>query len=271
MKSHLYFHWYYHHLKKAIYFNLGLGVFIWLFLSLTMPFGIYNNNLSHPLLLLLILFPVGMLWPLISIAVDYIIFLLPKINPKDNFRLDFLILLVKVAFWVNTFYILRQYLCNWKCMSWYEYGEQWFAGYLMFFLVYFPFTFYARSKYFSNMIGKSKSSETDHHISLKGEGKESLEIDPDQIVYIQSDNNYVQIVTNSEKGKSILLRAKLKSIEAQLLAYNQFVKVHRSYLINLKYFAKTGVKNTIMLDSSYHQYEIPVSRKHQEKVVSLLS
>lgn len=59
---------------------------------------------------------------------------------------------------------------------------------------------------------------------------------PEDIVYFESDNNYTTIFTL--KGQKILLSKTIKIIESELVEFNNFIRVHRSYIVNADYINK---------------------------------
>lgn len=59
---------------------------------------------------------------------------------------------------------------------------------------------------------------------------------PEEIVYFASDNNYTNIITAS--GQKILLSKTIKLIEAELAEFDNFIRVHRSYIVNADYISK---------------------------------
>lgn len=87
-------------------------------------------------------------------------------------------------------------------------------------------------------------------IKIKDGYKEIMLLFED-ILFIKSDKNYIDIQTNS---KIITLRQSLDNFHHELDP-NQFVKVHRSYIVN---------KNKIISKSAaflkINQFEIPISR-----------
>jgi len=84
------------------------------------------------------------------------------------------------------------------------------------------------------------------------------------ILLIKSAENYVEIIyKDSENHKQKLIRTTLRNIEDQLRKYAEFIRCHRTCIINTKYILK--------LTSSYQGYrlkimdysqEIPVSRQY---------
>lgn len=78
------------------------------------------------------------------------------------------------------------------------------------------------------------------------------------IVYIEAQRKYCRIVTTTGE-KSLLTR--LMDWEASLNSY-QFIKPHRSYLVNPKYITYIGKKNILLKTSE----EIPISRGNLDRV-----
>ncbi|WP_421947013.1 LytR/AlgR family response regulator transcription factor [Phaeodactylibacter xiamenensis] len=84
-----------------------------------------------------------------------------------------------------------------------------------------------------------------------------------EILYAEADRNYCKVFTENE---SYLLSVPLRNIEAQLPA-DQFIRVHRSFVVNLQ---------KIDAISEYHEYltiqssQIPIARRAKEEVVKRL-
>lgn len=72
-------------------------------------------------------------------------------------------------------------------------------------------------------------SETEPHFFVKSEGK-IVKIVLKDIVYIESQNEYVRIMLTNEK--SVITLMSLKSMENRL-PDSQFMRVHRSFIVNL--------------------------------------
>ncbi|XOV69285.1 MAG: LytR/AlgR family response regulator transcription factor [Fluviicola sp.] len=80
----------------------------------------------------------------------------------------------------------------------------------------------------------------------------SQEIHPNDIIFVKSDGSYIEIQTTKKK---IVQRKLLKEIEAELP--ENFVRSHRSYIVNLDYVEETRADEIIA-----HGHTIPVSRGH---------
>lgn len=83
------------------------------------------------------------------------------------------------------------------------------------------------------------------------EGYDEIKLPFEDILFIKSDKNYIDIQTPT---KIITLRNSLDHFH-QELDPNQFIRVHRSYVVNK---SKIISKNTTSL--KINQFEIPVSR-----------
>ncbi|MEG1591432.1 LytTR family transcriptional regulator DNA-binding domain-containing protein [Chryseobacterium sp.] len=82
--------------------------------------------------------------------------------------------------------------------------------------------------------------------------KDKTKINLDQLVYIKADDHYLNVHTIESKNHFV--RGKLADIIEELPA--NFVKCHRSYIINKNYIKQSQSKFITMADNS----EIPVSR-----------
>lgn len=91
---------------------------------------------------------------------------------------------------------------------------------------------------------------------------ETIRIPYKEIMLLISDNNYVEIITETNK---YVQRISLSELHKKLKS-EDLVRVHRSYIVNIKfidkiYSDKLEIKN----------YSIPVSRKYKESLKDLYS
>ena len=268
--NHKFFHWLYYVKNKRPYFNLGTGVFIWLFLWLTKPFGIYENNLSNQLFLIAFLLPFGLVWPLISYFIDFIVKRFYQDRARKEYRFDFFMLLLKAVLLIHTYFLIRNVFCNWNCVDVREYFELWFASMLMITIIYVPFSLFARSRFLHGMIGTNDEKE-EGYFELHVDGKEVLRISLLELLYAKADDNYVDLfLTVPEQGvKKITARTTLKSLTAQLVSHSQFIRVHRSYVINSQ-FVIGVTKDHVLLSYGDHKIEIPISKKYRNDFNALI-
>jgi len=120
----------------------------------------------------------------------------------------------------------------------------------------------------NNQENNLKQGEDEHYammedrLFVRHKGK-MVKVEMDDILYTQADSNYTHIFTINEK---YIVSINSKNLEAQL-PENKFVRVHRSYIVNL-----------IKIDSisEYHEYlnindiQIPISRRMKQDVVKRL-
>ncbi|WP_047446113.1 LytR/AlgR family response regulator transcription factor [Alistipes sp. ZOR0009] len=94
--------------------------------------------------------------------------------------------------------------------------------------------------------------------------KEELTFLPDQLIYAESEGNYVtfHLAINGIE-KSILIRNSISSIEQQLAAHPQLMRVHRAFIVNVsKVCAKSGNTLGYRLKVAECSKSIPVSRQN---------
>jgi DNA-binding LytR/AlgR family response regulator len=105
------------------------------------------------------------------------------------------------------------------------------------------------------------NSTLNEHILLKVD-KKLIRMAIDDILYIQSDWNYVHVHTASKKH--MVLRT-MKGIESQLAPYD-FIRIHKSFLINLKHF-KSIEGNLLELSEGV---KLHVSRNYKQRLMNRL-
>lgn len=95
---------------------------------------------------------------------------------------------------------------------------------------------------------------TPNVVIRRSQGNENLH--PNDILFIKSDDVYIEIITRDEK---IVQRKLLKEIIEELP--EQFVRIHRSYVVNFNYLGQFSANYVII---SGHR--IPVSRKYRNNL-----
>jgi hypothetical protein len=103
----------------------------------------------------------------------------------------------------------------------------------------------------------------DSEVTLRaGNLKNEVKVNPRDIVYICSNDNYVTIVTI--KGDSLsktTIRGTLKAVESELKNQSHFLRCHKCYIINLDYADHvTGHNQNMKIRLLNSGTEIPVSR-----------
>ncbi|WP_296319063.1 two-component regulator propeller domain-containing protein [Winogradskyella sp.] len=79
----------------------------------------------------------------------------------------------------------------------------------------------------------------------------------DQLVYIKSDGNYLEFIT---EGKTIIDRNKLKDVLEELPP--NFVRVHRSYVVNKNHIKSQNSTSVVL----HPNFEIPISRTFKSNI-----
>lgn len=97
---------------------------------------------------------------------------------------------------------------------------------------------------------------TAEHLFVKSEYK-LIRIELDDIKYIESQHEYIKI--HSVSGKPVMTQVSLKAIEEQLPP-DRFMRVHRSYIVNLKRISIID-RNRIVFDDNVF---IPISEQYKE-------
>lgn len=105
---------------------------------------------------------------------------------------------------------------------------------------------------------KARNSNSHHSIVIK-EGDLMVKLNTREILYVKSDNNYLEVFTHQKK---YLVRNSLDNFLAELNDDN-FIRIHRSYAANiLKIEAVNG--QYVLIGNT----KVPISRAHKEDVIA---
>lgn len=135
-----------------------------------------------------------------------------------------------------------------------------------------PFAFFTAINYQSLFITRiSVIEESNEKMPLENKiqirsklKKEELTFYPSQLVYAESDGNYVifHLLVNSKITQK-MLRNSMGEVERQLADFPQFFRTHRAFIVNLKKVtAKNGNSSGYQLKLSDTDFEVPVSRQN---------
>jgi two-component system response regulator LytT len=113
----------------------------------------------------------------------------------------------------------------------------------------------------SIQIALKVNSKPDNSFLLIKEHNTNVKISYDEILYIESNSNYINIFTRTQK---IITRQSLDWAE-QELPENQFMRIHRSYIINIRAVQRTNSKSVFI-----GEIEIPISRANASKMSEYL-
>lgn len=265
-----FFHWFYYQWKKHYYFNFSIGLITWIYQGLELPFNAAIDNTSNFFILFFILLPFGLAWPVLSYAIDFVVKNILNFKVVENENRAFGVLLTKVLIFIHAALVLQGYFCYWECFSLIGYLELWLNSLMLIGGIYFIFTIYARNRFFHF---SKKEDAQKGKFEFKGSGKNSLWLNLENLVYIKSDDNYVDLVSLGENGdvSTEILRTTLGSISKQLAAQGEFIKVHRSFIVNLRYVIKLTEKKILIIGNKETEFKITVSATYFSKLKNLLS
>ena len=117
------------------------------------------------------------------------------------------------------------------------------------------------------LLDNIKSREAEPHKIILSTSEKIHIIETDQILRCESDNYYTNFFLAD--GKKILISKTLKENE-ELLSDHNFIRPHKSHLVNVKYikgFLKNDGGYIEMTDGS----QIPVSRRKREKIIEVIT
>jgi len=118
-----------------------------------------------------------------------------------------------------------------------------------------------------------QTNENNPSIILSGTTKESLEVNPDRLLYIEAYGNYIKIYyIEKDTVKQKSLRATIKQAEDSFPDYPYIVRCHRAFIVNTNNIL--GIKGNSQgyrLAFKHTPEEIPVSRAYTKTLKSLLN
>ncbi len=116
-------------------------------------------------------------------------------------------------------------------------------------------------------------SYADKFIELNSDNEsDNLIIQVSEIVFVKSADNYVEVGFHKDNEvKKKMIRNTLRNIEKQLDEFNNFVRTHRSCIVNIQYIDKLNKNfNTYWLTLNNTHETIPVSRQYLMAVKDLI-
>ena len=281
-------------IKKPYFFELppkvhlslafGVGFFIFLFIYLFQPFGMANLGGN------LFLYSLG--FGLVTFSTQAILFVLIPLIFKNYFRDEnwtigknilFLLLLVSCISLGNWLYNNKfqntenTELLTLEKIFTYTYTISIFP---IFIFTYFSEYFYRqkREKVSSNIMAFKVSTTVEvknESIKIIGDNnKENITFNLDNLVYINSQGNYVCFYICTNKGiEEKILRNTLTNVNSNLKKYSNIIKCHKSYIINTKFMDSiSGNARGYFLESKKISKPIPVSRSYPiEKLKDLIN
>lgn len=117
---------------------------------------------------------------------------------------------------------------------------------------------------------KAKESRTpDLMVFESSNGKDRVAIQPDKLMYIKSEDNYVSIVYEANGGeRSSIIRRKLYDVEE---SHPNLIRTHRSYLVNPAAIHSVLQKPKNVAVFFEHGNSIPVSDTYVDQFIEKIS
>jgi hypothetical protein len=116
-------------------------------------------------------------------------------------------------------------------------------------------------------------SYSNKHIEIVSDNEsDNFRIQVSEIVYVKSADNYVEISYHDEGiVKKKMVRNTLRNVEQQLSEFNNFIRTHRTSIVNIQYIDKLNKNfNSYWLSLDKTKETIPVSRQYLMAVKDLL-
>lgn len=107
-----------------------------------------------------------------------------------------------------------------------------------------------------------KDSNTDNSELIVKEGRALVRLNCNDILWLETDGNYVTI--NLLDNKRRVVRIPLSELQQQISS-QQFVRIHKSFLINVKFITEIRT-NSVILQTK----EFPIGRAYQTSVEAIL-
>ncbi len=254
--------------KRNLLWVSLIGMSCSLFIILFKPFGIQNNH--EQWYYDLVILSMGVVFILAYLLIEWLI---PSVLPRLFNRwtvgkamvwYSFVILFVGAML-----FLYKSFLAGYRDFTLVEYFSV--SGRTAILVLTVSFCLLGLYQYVS---GKTVSliSISEEYLLTANNGK-TLRINPKDILFIRSDDNYVDIhyLTGKER-KKVLFRSSLKNIEAQLVnLISPIHRCHRQYLINVNHFnIQKMTSRSMAIGLKGYDEEIPVSRQYADAIKQLL-
>lgn len=282
---HQIFHWLSHpypfekHWPQTFRSALWAGLFVMLFLFLFKPFGTQIREGAEWIYLkYCALF--GLVTAVVTILVNGFCLLLPAVFDEEKWRIWKEILYN--LFFISCIGFGNLLLAHWAWSVPLGIDSFWKWQLLTFAVGIFPtligvfLTQMKQNRHYaveaarlSRQVQMPVAAPPYRSVTLSGDNQnENLRLDASQIAYLSAADNYVQVYF-FENGslKSRMLRATMKKMEDALAACPEFLRCHRTFIVNLEKVRQvTGNAQGYRLLLEGVEASVPVSRNLSEEV-----
>ena len=251
-------------LKNHFIIAFGLSIWIFLFLYFTEPLDVHEFGDKEKLIFLPIYGLIG--------GVSYVIFLPLQLylyrNNKKKWNISSEILFLVLYSFATSCFARIFYLYVIMADEQNPYSLGYFITDILFpaITIILPILIIGRFSF-----GKYKEKKVEQSkIEIKGEGTyEGLRILVNDLIYIQSSDNYIEVIYLSGSSiKKTLIRNKLSVIDAE---FNELIRTHRSYIINPFHFLQWKSEKGKLFVELTHNHFIPVSNTFKNTVKSRIN
>ncbi len=247
-------------IKNQLFIGAVIGLFISFILIVFQPFGTYNFKIKNKFLFL---FGYGIICTAVYSAYYSLLMILFKkwFLPQKWTVLKEIVTLIPILLIIPivSLYYYNLVLENYTIEI---------NHFLSFFLVSFaigivPFSAIYYYKWLKNKLTKIQFSngQTDYTITINSNNKkeEPIHIKSEELIYIKSSSNYIEVFTKNN-ATSRLIRNSLNYVEGKLPEHD-FLKIHRSYIVNIKAIDSLKISNsTYFIKVKNNDIYLPVSR-----------
>lgn len=129
-----------------------------------------------------------------------------------------------------------------------------------------------RAEELTHGLEKSNLKPLSQPLELVSEtGKEKIRLTIDKLLYIQSCDNYANVVVRkNSQSEEMLIRSSLKNLERQINS-PYIMRCHRSFIVNLiRTRSITGNSRNYTLSLENCDIAIPVSRESEKRILQVL-
>ncbi len=254
--------------RKLLLWITLVGISCSLFIILFKPFGIENINDQWYFNLAII--SMGIVFIMAYLFIEWLIpSLLPRLFKRWTLGKAILWYTLVILFIGAIMFLYKSYLAGFSDFTLKEYffviGRTFVLALTVSFFVLGLYQYFSRRTV-------SIFSVSDDYLITSVDGK-SLQINPKDILYIGSDDNYVDI-HYLDKGirQKIVFRSSLKNIESQLVnLISPIHRCHRRYLINVQCFKiQKMTSKSMTVELNDYDDIIPVSRQYADSIKKLV-
>ena len=248
--------------RKGSIFNKTTSILFLLifpvgFLFLTQPTGIFamESEKTKSFLIVLLAFNFTLFHYIFILLLSFY----KKFSNKNLIKLHFLTTIVVIITTLIILYALHPYMMK-KYLWRFFLSSTVIAGIFQMIAFYFLKPFYTPA-FVGNNTNLSKKI-------IISDNKTTLNLSEDELLFVKSDGNYIEVVTKSDK---YLIRSSIKKI-LDANPDTVLLRCHKSYIVNRSKIKSIqgNSKNYSLILSDYHS-SIPVSRNIGKEIKSILS